>query len=78
MFFEPVTKGPSQFHDVLLFTICLDAFAPVDYPNVLNSGVFIFGTTNSLQMVLHIFGTIFSFTTLFYNIGATYGKYVCW
>ena len=32
MFFEPFPKGPSQLPDVLLLTICLGAFVPVDYP----------------------------------------------
>ena len=43
MFFEPFAKGPSKSPDVVLLTICLDAFVPVDYPTVLNSGVFVFG-----------------------------------
>ena len=30
--FEPIPKGPSQFCDIILLTLCLDAFVPVDYP----------------------------------------------
>ena len=43
MFFEPIPKGPSQFPDVPLLTICFGVFVPVDYPDFVNNGVLIFG-----------------------------------
>ena len=80
MFPKPVPKGPSQLPSVLLFTMCLSTFKPVEYPTLLGIGVFILGNHQrvidgivSLEVnlyshfITHLFKTFTEFLSIRYH-----------